>query len=92
MQEIERCFINWLDNSIDGTSIQPIISSGAPALTAASKTTFAAAIVDLVALGCGEKIIAFLVFNAINDLKIAVEVGLVVGTIPAITPRGSATI
>ena len=26
-----------------------------------------------------------------KDLKIAVEVGFVVGTIPAITPRGSAT-
>ena len=48
--------------------------------------------VDLVALGCGEKIIAFLVFNAIKDLNIAVDVGLVVGIIPAIIPRGSATI
>ena len=32
-----------------------------------------------------------LMVKAIKDLKIAVEVGLVVGTIPAITPRGSAT-
>ncbi len=92
IQEIDGCCINWLDNSIDGTSIQPMISSGAPALTAASKTILAASIVDLAALGCGEKMIAFLVFKAINDLKITVEVGLVVGTIPAITPRGSATI
>ena len=44
---------------MEGTSIHPIISSGAPAFTAASNTTFAAAIVDFVALGCGEKIIAF---------------------------------
>ena len=44
------------------------------------------------ALGCGEKIIPFLVFKAIKDLKIAVEVGFVVGTIPAKTPKGSATI
>lgn len=36
--------------------------------------------------------IPFLVFKAINDLKIAVDVGFVVGTIPAKTPRGSATI
>ena len=86
------CFINWFDKSIDGISIQPIISSGAPALTAASKTILAASIVHFVALGCGEKIIAFLVFKAINDLKIAVDVGFVVGTIPAITPRGSATV
>ena len=32
--------------------------------------------------------IAFLVFNAKRDLKIAVEVGLVVGTIPAKIPSG----
>ena len=35
---------------------------------------------------------AFLVFRLINDLKIAVEVGFVVGITPAITPSGSATI
>ena len=34
--------------------------------------------------------IAFLVFKAINDLKITVEVGFVVGMIPQITPTGSA--
>ena len=34
--------------------------------------------------------IGFLVFKAINDLKITVEVGLVVGTIPQTTPTGSA--
>ena len=79
------------DNSIEGSSIQPIKSSGAPALTAASNTNLAAAIVDSFALGCGEKIIAFLVFKQINDLKIAVEVGFVVGISPAITPNGSAT-
>jgi hypothetical protein len=32
-----------------------------------------------------------LVLRAINDLKIAVEVGFVVGTTPAIIPMGSAT-
>ena len=88
---IPGCFINIFDNSIDGMSIQPIMSSGAPALIAASKTIFAAAIVAFLALGCGEKIIAFLVFKQIKDLKIAVEVGFVVGTIPAITPKGSPT-
>ena len=36
--------------------------------------------------------IPFLVFNEIKDLKIAVDVGLVVGITPAITPKGSATI
>lgn len=34
--------------------------------------------------------IAFLVFNAINVLKIAVEVGFVVGITAAIKPIGSA--
>ncbi len=82
--------ITALDNSNVGSSIHPIISFGAPAFTAASKTIFAAIIVDFLAFGCGEKIIPFLVFKAINALKIAVEVGLVVGTIAAITPIGSA--
>ncbi len=85
------CFISIFDNSIDGISIQPMISSGAPALTAASRTILAAAIVAFLALGWGENIIAFLVFKQIKDLKIAVEVGFVVGTIPAITPKGSPT-
>jgi len=84
--------ITFCDNSTDGWSIHPIIPSGAPALTAASKTTLAASIVAFLALGCGEMIIAFLVFNAIKVLNIAVEVGLVVGTIAAITPIGSATL
>ena len=35
-------------------------------------------------------IIPFLVFNAIRDLKIAVDVGFVVGMTAAITPIGSA--
>ena len=35
----------------DGTSIQPMIPSGAPAFTAASRTTFAAAIVQAFAAG-----------------------------------------
>lgn len=82
--------ITALDNSKVGSSIQPIISFGAPACTAASKTILAAIIVDFLALGWGEKIIPFLVFKAIKALKIAVEVGLVVGTIAAITPIGSA--
>ena len=92
IQSMLGCFIKALESSIDGTSIQPIISSGAPAFTAASRTIFAASIVHFLALGCGEKIIPFLVFKAIKDLKIAVEVGFVVGTIPAKTPKGSATI
>ena len=67
-----------------------MIPSGAPAFTAASRTTLAAAIVDALAAGCGLMMIAFLVFNASNVLKIAVEVGFVVGITAAIKPIGSA--
>ena len=67
-----------------------MIPSGAPAATAASRTTFAAAMVLFLALGCGEMMIAFLVFKEINVLKIAVDVGLVVGITAATRPIGSA--
>ena len=64
--------------------------SGAPALIAASSTSFAAAIVDCFARGCGLTIIALRVLRAINVLNIAVDVGLVVGITAPITPIGSA--
>ena len=56
----------------------------------ASRTIFAAAMVLCFARGCGEMMMAFLVFSAIRVLKIAVEVGLVVGITAAIRPIGSA--
>lgn len=64
--------------------------SGAPASTAASRISFAAAIVQFFALGCGDMMIAFLVLSAIRHLKIAAKVGFVVGITAAITPIGSA--
>ena len=67
-----------------------MMSGGAPAATAASKTIFAAAIVHSLVRGWGEKMIPLRVFKAIRDLKIVVEVGLVTGTIPAKSPTGSA--
>ena len=87
---ISASCIRVLVISKDGTSIQPMMFSGAPALTAASSTIFAAAIVLFFARGWGEMMIAFLVFKQISDLKIAVEVGLVVGMPAATTPIGSA--
>lgn len=42
------------------------------------------------ARGWGEKIMALRVFRAMRALKIAVEVGLVVGITAAISPTGSA--
>ena len=87
---ISDSFINIFVKSKLGTSIHPIIPSGAPAFTAASNNTFAAAIVDSFALGCGLIIIPFLVFKEIKILKIAVEVGFVVGITAPTTPIGSA--
>ena len=43
-------------------------ASGAPAATAASRTTFAASIVDFLARGCGLMMIALRVFREIRDL------------------------
>ncbi len=65
--------------------------SGAPAATAASKTTFAAAIVDCLARGWGLITMPLRVLSAIKVLKIAVEVGFVVGITAPIRPIGSAT-
>ena len=42
------------------------------------------------ALGCGEMMMALRVFKEISVLKIAVEVGFVVGITAAIRPIGSA--
>ncbi len=46
--------------------------------------------VHFFALGWGLKMIPFLVLSASSVLKIAVDVGLVVGITAAITPTGSA--
>lgn len=75
---------------MDGTVIQPMQLAGAPAAMAASLTIRAASIVDLAARGCGEKMMQLRVFKAIKALKIVVEVGFVVGMIPARIPSGSA--
>ena len=72
---ISASLITVFVSSSDGASIHPMIPSGAPAFTAASRTTLAAAIVDAFAAGCGLMMIAFLVFKQINVLKIAVDVG-----------------
>ncbi len=87
---ISASFIKRLVISKDGTSIQSIMPSGAPAATAASKTIFAAAMVEPFARGCGLMMIPLRVFKEINVLKIAVEVGFVVGITAATTPIGSA--
>ncbi|GMB84283.1 hypothetical protein ME0901_05040 [Lactobacillus delbrueckii subsp. bulgaricus] len=65
---------------------------GAPAFKAASYKIWAAWIEHFWAFGWKEKMMAFLVFKATRILNMVVEVGLVVGTIPAKTPRGAATL
>ena len=83
-------FISRLVISSEGMSIQPMMPSGAPAATAASSTTFAAAMVLPFARGWGLMMMPLRVFRQIRVLKIAVEVGLVVGITAATTPIGSA--
>ena len=92
MRLMDECFIRWLDRSTVGSSIQPMMSAGAPAATAASSTTLAAAQVDFRALGWGLKTMPLRVFRLMRALKMAVEVGLVVGTMPQIRPMGSAMV
>ena len=82
--------MTMLVSSMEGTSTQPMMPSGAPALTAASSTSLAAAMVHLAAAGCGEMMMALRVFRLISVLKIAVEVGLVVGMTAPTMPMGSA--
>ena len=84
---ISASFMTRLVNSREGTSIQSIMPSGAPASTAASRTILAASIVLFLARGWGLIIMPFLVLRASRVLKIAVEVGLVVGITAAITRR-----
>ena len=74
-----------------GASMHAMIPSGAPAATAASRTTFAAAIVQFLARGWGLMTIPLRVLSASSVLKIAVEVGFVVGITAPMTPIGSAT-
>ena len=77
--------------SKDGLDIYWTQFFGAPALIAASSIIFAVSTQHFWAFGWNPKIIGFLVFKAINDLKITVEVGFVTGVTPQITPNGSAT-
>ena len=81
-----------VESSSVGSSIHPIMSFGAPAHTAALSTIRAASQVDRRARGCGLNTMPLRVLSAINALKMAVDVGFVVGTMPQITPIGSATV
>ena len=84
-------FISRFVFGSDGASIQPMIPSGAPAATAASSTVFAAAAVQALARGWGLMTMPLRVLSASRHLKIAVEVGFVVGITAPTRPIGSAT-
>jgi hypothetical protein len=84
--------MTMLVSSKPGTSIHTNRPSGAPAATAAFKTTFIAAMVQFLARGCGQITMPLRVFKASSPLKIAVDVGLVVGITAASTPKGSAMV
>src|SRR5678816_3600998 len=86
------CFINVSVPSIVAEVMHPIASAGKPSLTAASRMTRTVSLIHFAADGCGESTITFLDLIAIRTLKIAVDVGLVDGTMPATTPRGLATV
>ena len=83
-------FMSSFVASSEGTSTHWMQFSGAPAAMAASRTTRAAATEDCWALGWKPKMMGLRVLSAMSDLKIAVEVGLVTGVMPATTPTGSA--
>lgn len=87
---VSDSFMRRLVSSSDGTSIQPIIPSGAPAATAASYTMRAASMVLFFARGCGLMMMPLRVLSEMSVLNIAVLVGFVVGMTAPITPIGSA--
>ncbi len=74
----------------DTPSTQQIIPSGAPAARAAASMMRAASFEHCIADGCGQKMIVLRVFAIIRHLKSTVEVGLVIGVTPRMTPIGSA--
>ncbi len=84
------CMSSLVSSSV-GTSIHEMMPLGRPAFSAASRTMRAASMVHLPARGCGEMMMALRVFRQTRHLKMAVEVGLVVGMTAATMPMGSAT-
>src|ERR1044072_6493411 len=84
------CFIQVSVPSIVAVDMQPIASAGKPAFTPASRITRAVSLTHFAADGCGESTTVLRDLIEIRILKIAVEVGLVEGMIPATTPRGLA--
>lgn len=70
--------------TMEGFSIQEMVPGGAPAASAASATILAAAIVAMRARGWGHSTRLLRVLRHSSALKMVVEVGLVVGTMPGV--------
>jgi hypothetical protein len=85
------CFISAPVDSMVGFVRHITRSGGPPARSIARRITSTVSPMQRLARGCGLITIAFLPLTAISALKIAVEVGLVVGMTPATTPTGVAT-
>src|SRR5712671_7972179 len=87
---VSLCFIRASVPSIVAVVMQPIAAAGNPAFTPASRIALTVSLMQRDAEGCGESTIALRDLTAIRILKIAVDVGLVDGIMPATTPRGLA--
>jgi hypothetical protein len=85
-----RRISSWVAASV-GASKQDTSPSGAPAATAASAMTSAARAVQRAARGCGACTTALPDFTAARLLNSVVDVGLVTGMMPAMTPIGAPT-
>ena len=83
-----QCFINSFSAGIVTVVKHAIRPLGIPARSPASDMMRTVSLVHLIALGCGEIIMALRALTAINTLNIAVEVGFVEGVKPASTPTG----
>src|ERR671938_604090 len=90
MAAVWLCFIKLSVSSIVALVMQPLASAGRPSLIAASLTTLTVSLMQRAAEGCGERTMALRDLILMRHLKMAVEVGLVEGMIPATTPRGLA--
>src|SRR4030095_13667353 len=77
------CFMSDSVPSIVAVVMHPIASAGSPSFTPASRITFAVSLMHFAADGCGDNTTALRDLIEIRILKIAVEVGLVEGIIPA---------
>ena len=88
---MSRCFINAPVDSIVGFDNTVTRSGGPPSRSIARRKTSTVSEMQRAARGCGLITHALRPLTEINALNIAVDVGLVVGTMPATTPLGVAT-